>query len=145
MAVYDLEPVEDILAVTKEKPSARSGGVGEGSDAEQMGVPESVGEKKSEVAKENSYEKILERVSSQAQPVTSVPVSSVKSDAATVDSFDEEARIQKLVNIALEKGPEHAFKVAIALDDMYAIDMLHDRLSHQLFQELVNKGMIKEE
>lgn len=139
MPVYDLEPIE-------ESPSQQSEKENQASVADRLAHVESgpTFEQKSEVAKENSYEKILERVQSQSSPrqVTQV-TASVHDDATSVSSLDEESRIQKLVNIALEKGPDHAIRVAVKLDDMYALDMLHDRLSHQLYEELVQKGLLK--
>lgn len=142
MAVYNLEPIEEDGTVSKEKPvdlEIESAGV-----IEQKDISESVLERGSEGTKEN-YEKILERVKTQTQSSVEPSDSLVKADILSVSSVDEEARIQKLVNIALEKNPEHAFKVAIELDDMYALDMLHDQLSHKLYQELVSKGLLKEE
>lgn len=135
MPVYDLEPIED----------SREGGIVEtGGSVESLNIPEGAPEKKPEVAKENSYETILEQAKSQAQSATGNVKTSVSDDVSTISGTDEETRIQKLVNVAMEKGPEHAFKVAIELDDMYALDILHDRLSHQLYQELVTKGLLKE-
>ncbi len=143
MAVYNLEPIEEERGATQEAPVDLEGG--SAGVAERDRSPESVLEQAPEVAKENSYEKVLERVRSQAQSSSGQIHSSVSNDVSSVSSVDEETRIQKLVNIAMEKGPEHAFKVAIELDDMYALDMLHDQLSHKLYQELVSKGLLKEE
>lgn len=142
MPVYDLEPIEEknvsegdgISGLVDRKSLA---------DSETIPTPEAT----TETAKENSYEKILERaqVQTQTQGQVLTPTLVLSDDAQDVVSVEEESRIQKLVNIALEKGPEQAFRVAVELDDMYALDMLHDKLSQQLYDELVSKGFLKEE
>lgn len=139
MPVYDLEPIEDVPVPSKD--TALAGSV-ERVSVQEVGVEE---EKTPEVAKENSYEKILERASARSQVTPATASTAIRDDVVVVGSVDEESRIQKLINIAMEKGPEHAFRVAVELDDMYALDMLHDRLSHQLYEELVTKGLLKEE
>ena len=142
MALYDLEPVEEGVVFPEKKASGLiDRAVLNG--PETVGVPEAVAEKAPEVAKENSYEKVLERAQPQTQSQGVAQIQALTDDVHAVVSVDEESRIQKLVNIALEKGPEHAFRVAVELDDMYALDMLHDRLSHQLYDELIAKGLLK--
>lgn len=144
MALYDLEPVEEV-AVSPEKKTSGLIDRATLKGLEVMSAPEAAVEKAPEVAKENSYEKVLERAQPQAQTQSAASTQALSDDVQAVVSVDEESRIQKLVNIALEKGPEHAFRVAVELDDMYALDMLHDRLSHQLYDELVTKGLLKNE
>lgn len=144
MALYNLEPVEEV-AVSPEKKTSGLIDRATLNGHEAMNVPEAAVEKVPEVAKENSYEKVLERAQPQVQTQSAASVQTLSDDARAVVSVDEESRIQKLVNIALEKGPEQAFRVAVELDDMYALDMLHDRLSHQLYNELVAKGLLKNE
>lgn len=144
MAVYTLEPVDEEKVISQETVSEGKDILADG--VERAVVPESISEKKSEVAKENSYENILEqaRIQIQGASGTGGGTTSLGDDVTALSSLEEEFRIQKLVDIALDKGPDHAFKVAIKLDDMYALDMLHDRLSHKLYQELISRGFLKE-
>jgi len=113
-------------------------------------TPESAGEKAPElvlerqegaVEKDDSYLKILSKVKSQA---TSADDDSIKTDAQTVsEAQDAEAKISRLVNLAMQKGVHHAVKVARHLEDNYVLDELHDRLlADELHDELVKKGLI---
>lgn len=145
MAIYNLEPIEKEEAVSeKDTSGSEQGFVGEFNQEEN---PKNDFKEKVEIAKENSYEKVLERAKTQIQGSSGGgnTNTSLNDDVTGVLSMEEEARIQKLVDIALEKGPDYAFRVAIKLDDMYALDMLHDQLSHKLYEELISKGFLKEE
>ena len=145
MPVYTLESTED-SAVPFEKKPTESVGEAFSNPAEGAYAPE-VNAERAEGAKENSYEKVLKRAQTQGQenPSSTSDAKTVADDAQGVVSVEEELRIQKLVQIALEKGPEHAFRVAVELDDMYVLDRLHDKLSHQLYEELLSKGFLKSE
>lgn len=146
MGVYDLEPVEDAAPTGESKKSLMVDGSSR-VHVENEVVLEGAAESSLETAKENGYEKMMERANAQAtaSSVAQRASSGLSEDAKLVVSVDESSRIEKLVSIALEKGPEQAFRVAIELDDMYALDMLHDRLSHQLYDELVSKGFLASE
>jgi hypothetical protein len=58
-----------------------------------------------------------------------------------------------LVEIAVQKGPEHAIRVAQHMDkgkdssqaDNYTLDEIHDRLmENELRSQLIQKGLLKE-
>lgn len=143
MPVYDLESVEE--GVKSEQPDVSKGnGSAEEKTLKVEDVLESGKENTVEKTKEVSYEKVLEKASTSSQAVSVQSAASIQDDVSAIASVDEQTKIEKLVHIAMEKSPEYAFKVAIRLDDMYALDMLHDRLSHQLYQELIAKGLLKE-
>jgi len=79
---------------------------------------------------------------------------SVASDAGTVSQITEyEKKVEKLVEMALQKGPEHAIRVAQHMDkgkatsqaDNYTLDEIHDRmLEDGLRKQLIQKGLLKE-
>lgn len=100
-------------------------------------------EKRSEQGKENSYEKVLEKVQYQAVSDDGAAASVVQNDADEISEMDADRQVGRLTNLALEKGPEHALKVALKIDDLYTLDKLHDSLSHALYEDLVQKGLLK--
>ena len=64
-----------------------------------------------------------------------------------------EKKVEKLVEIAVQKGPEHAIRVAQHMDkekdpaqaDTYTLDEIHDRLMEEgLRAQLLQKGLLKE-
>ncbi|MDI6778202.1 MAG: hypothetical protein QMD77_03345 [Patescibacteria group bacterium] len=79
---------------------------------------------------------------------------SVSDDAGTISQITEyEKKVEKLVGLALQRGPEHAIKVAQHLDkgksvfeaDNYTLDEIHDRLlEDELRKQLIAKGLLKE-
>jgi hypothetical protein len=97
------------------------------------------------IEKEKTYSKILSKVK-----VTQVPAdnstSSVEDDAKETAEIDTaEAKVDKLVKLAMVKGVVHAVKVAKHMDDNYALDEFHDKLMAEEFHKaLVEKGIIKE-
>jgi hypothetical protein len=55
--------------------------------------------------------------------------------------------VEKLVELALQKGPEHAIKVAQHMDanDNYTLDELHDKMIEEdLRKQLFQKGLLRE-
>jgi len=75
-------------------------------------------------------------------------------DAKSVsDIAEHDKKVEKLVEIALQKGPEHAIRVAQHLDkgkdisqaDNYTLDSIHDHLLEEnLRNQLIAKGFLKE-
>ncbi len=58
---------------------------------------------------------------------------------------DAETKIAKLVELAQEKDPILAIKIAKHLDENYVLDKLHDRLMEdEIKAVLIEKGLIKE-
>ena len=112
---------------------------------------------KKETGAEVQEEKIGEKIETVRKTIeTQKPVAqaSVSDDAGTVSQITEyEKKVEKLVELALQKGPEHAIKVAQHLDkgksvfeaDNYTLDEIHDRLlENELRKQLVQKGLLKE-
>lgn len=110
-----------------------------------------------EVGAEKTEEKVFEkneiiRQSIGAQPPQ--PATKVTSDAQSVNQEQEfEKKVEKLVELAIQKGPEHAIKVAQHMDkgkdpamaDNYTLDEIHDRLMEdELKKQLIQKGLLKE-
>ena len=110
-----------------------------------------------EVLADKPEEKISEKIETArktigAQPVP--PAANVASDAESVGQIQEfEKKVEKLVEIAIQKGPEHAIQVARHMDkgkdpgaaDNYTLDEIHDRLMEdELRTQLIQKGLLTE-
>jgi len=100
-----------------------------------------------EAAPEQISEKI-ETARKTIQTQKTEPVASIQGDAQMVGAINEhEKRVEKLVELALQKGPVHAVKVAQHLDanDDFSLDELHDRMiTEDLRTQLIQKGLLKE-
>jgi len=140
-----LEPIEEKDLNLKGKFSEKA----EGSAAsiekspENMISPENKAERKEGVVeKDDSYSKILSKVK-KAQPSDDQNISV---DAQILSTEKEaENKIEKLIQLAMQKGVVHAVKVARHLQDNYALDEFHDRLlADELHDALVKKGLIEE-
>jgi hypothetical protein len=58
---------------------------------------------------------------------------------------DIEQRVDKLVQLAIQKDPYTAVKVARHLDENYILDQVHDRLvEDETKKALISKGLLKE-
>ena len=97
---------------------------------------------KSEAEKSSAYSQILSKVKDDQSDDTEV----VASDAQKVDvEQTAEAKVEKLVAIAIEKGVPYAVKVARQVEDYYSLDEFHDKLlTDELHSALIKKGLIKE-
>jgi len=146
----NLEPIEDADLNLKNKflGESEKDGAGEakketGKKVETLDFSEKAPERKEgAVEKEAAYSKILSKVKKPMAPADE----SIASDAesASVES-GAEAKIEKLVQLATQKGVIHAVKVARHLDDNYTLDEFHDRLMAEDFHDaLVQKGLIRE-
>lgn len=130
------------------------------SDIEQkeaVPMPEKSGETMSETVAETQEEKISEKFEMARKTIGTQPAAptvNIASDAQSVSQIQEfEKKVEKLIEIAIEKGPEHAIRVAQHLDkgkdpsqaDNYTLDEIHDRLmEEELRRQLVEKGLLKE-
>jgi hypothetical protein len=121
------------------------------SGAQEIKNPEVLVESSREIKEEHSAEKerTYSKILSKIKPAQDIPVSAnddVEKDAAdSATGETAEAKIDKLVKLAMVKGVVHAVKVAKHLDDNYALDEFHDKLMAEEFhQALVEKGLIME-
>lgn len=114
---------------------------------EKLEFPQEKNEKAQErvVEKEKTYSKILSKVKTVQTPVddsSDVVADDVKE---TFEAATPEAKVDKLVKLAMTKGVVHAVKVAKHMDDNYVLDEFHDKLMAEEFHSaLVEKGIIKE-
>jgi len=94
------------------------------------------------VERDSTYSKILAKVKTKTAPIHD----DISSDAQVAsEKMDVEAKIDWLVNLAVEKGVVHAVKVAQHLEDNYMLDEFHDKLmADELHDALMKKGLIKE-
>ncbi len=92
--------------------------------------------------KDAAYSRILSRVKTHKLSSDD----DIPHDAQAADAeISAQAKVEKLVQLAVNKGVVHAVKVAKHLDDNYALDEFHDRLlADDLHAALVAKGLIKE-
>ncbi len=111
------------------------------------GVPGVEGEIIPETGAEQAAEKI-ETARKTIQTQKPAAAASVRDDAKAVAAItDYEKKVEKLVELALQKGPEHAIRIAQHMDanDNYTLDELHDRmLEDDLRKQLISKGLLKE-
>ena len=92
--------------------------------------------------KDDAYSKILSKVKKN-QPSDD---QAVPADAQSLSVEKEsENKIEKLIQLASQKGVVHAVKVARHLEDNYTLDEFHDRLlADELHDALIKKGIIEE-
>lgn len=120
-------------------------------------TPEVSKEVQVETDVENQEEKVSEKIETARQAIGAQPAQSaanVASDARSVADIQEfEKKVEKLVEIAIQKGPEHAIQVARHMDkgkdpgaaDNYTLDEIHDRLMEdELRAQLIQKGLLTE-
>jgi len=99
------------------------------------------------IEKEKTYSKILSKIRTvKPSADTDNLDDTVKIDAKeTVETTSAEAKVDKLVKLAMLKGVVHAVKVAKHMEDNYVLDEFHDKMMAEEFHEaLVRKGIIKE-
>ncbi|OGI25325.1 MAG: hypothetical protein A3J76_02050 [Candidatus Moranbacteria bacterium RBG_13_45_13] len=163
------EPIEKKDLDTEKKFSAEGGSAFSGhklkagekpAEAPVISVPEkeiSPGTEKEAGLGEKQEEKVAEKIETArktigAQKATSGP--NIATDARLIsETVDYEKKVEKLVELALQKGPDHAIKVAQHMDkgkssaelDNYTLDEIHDRLlEEELRNQLIQKGLLKE-
>ena len=69
---------------------------------------------------------------------------SVEKDFKKIKNLDAAGQVKVLSALAFEKGINHSVKVARNLNNAYLLDELHDKLVGELYEELVEKGKLKE-
>lgn len=91
------------------------------------------------------YEKLLTSVTQATSAVTPNDADE-KVDVAHIQTLeDEAAKVEQLVKLAQSKGLSHAVKVAERLKDYYALDMFHDNIVDNLYDTLLEQGLITKE
>ena len=124
---------------------------------ETIPTPEVSKEVQVETIAESPEEKVSEKIETARQTIgtqQATPAVNIASDAESVSGIEEfEKKVEKLVEIAIQKGPEHAIQVAQHMDkgkdpaaaDNYTLDEIHDRLMEdELRAQLMQKGLLKE-
>jgi len=117
-------------------------------------------EQAAEAGAEKVEEKVSEKIETARQAIgaqtaqPAVPLSGISDDAQAVSQIQEfEKKVEKLVEMAVQKGPEYAIQVAQQMDkgkdpaqaDNYTLDEVHDRLvEDELRKQLVAKGLLRE-
>jgi len=145
--MINLEPIEDgdlnLKEKFKENIKPEVAGGASTSAPERLPVPEQTIERKEGgMEKEQAYTKILSKVKSYTPP----KAETVAQDAEMTNAVQgAEAKIEKLIQLAMQNGVIHAVKVARHMEDNYTLDEFHDRLlADELHSALVQKGLIKE-
>jgi hypothetical protein len=164
------EPIEkEDIDVEKKFREAGAEGLASANSKKQekAPAPENAGDAATESAKEKpadvetSVDKPEEKISEKMETARRTlqarkpaAQASVSDDAGTISQITEyERKVDKLVELALQKGPEHAIKVAQHMDkeknlgeaDNYTLDAIHDRLlEEELRNQLIQKGLLKE-
>lgn len=89
------------------------------------------------------YEKLLTAVTQ--SPIGS-DTDAAEGEAGAIQALENEAeKVEQLVKLAQSKGLPHAIKVAEAMKDYYVLDMLHDELVDNLYDRLLEQGLITKE
>lgn len=151
MSPYQLEPIEDKDMNRRSKvarhPSERMGSVatetlgGGNNETHPEAIekdPDDEGETEETAA---ARKKTLEEIGE----ISPEAAKKARVGSKISDPITEEAKIQRLVDLAEEKGPEHAFRVAERLRNLYVLDMFHDELIKNLRVRLIEKGLLKED
>jgi len=143
--VDNLEPIEekDFNLEGKFVEKIGEGGSNSEKSSEKIYSPENkVERKEGQAEKDEAYSKILSKVKS-SQPADEKTVSDDAKTAMTENTA--EGKVEKLIQLAMQKGVFHAVKVARHLEDNYVLDEFHDRLlEDDLHDALIKNGLIKE-
>jgi hypothetical protein len=95
--------------------------------------------------KEKTYSKILSKIKPTQNTSQNSDMDVEKDAADSAAGETAEAKIDKLVKLAMVKGVVHAVKVAKHLDDNYTLDEFHDKMMAEEFHKaLMEKGLIME-
>lgn len=152
----NLEPIDEKDLNLKEKfsdgneaaPAEKAGIIkeqpGREPAAEEILKPEKLPERKEGmVEKEDTYAKIISKVSSAQSPVANEEIS--QDAEIAMREKDAESKVNNLISLAEIKGVAHAVKVARHMQDNYILDEFHDKLlTDELHEFLVKKGLVKE-
>lgn len=141
-----LEPIEDADLDVKGKFIEDSVPKKAEEKMETGAVPnmaETISRQEGAAEKDDTYAGIISRV--QAVTVTPIKPEEIATDAEIASQEQGvEAKVNNLVNIAMQKGVAHAVKVAKHLDDNYMLDSFHDKMmTDELHEALLQKGLIE--
>lgn len=156
------EPIEkeDLDLAKKLKENIPAAGIenkstetlsGEKQIVEAVPAIEKIPSVENEIAVEAKVEQVSEKIETARKTIqTQKPTAhtAIHDDAKEIAEIQEyEKKVEKLVELALQKGPEHAIQVAIHMDanDNYTMDELHDKMiTDDLRKQLIQKGLLKE-
>jgi hypothetical protein len=79
-----------------------------------------------------------------SQPVPQPQQQSIIQKAQTLQNEPKERQIALLIQLAFEKSVFEAVNVARKLDNPYLLDEFHDALVDKLYNQLVEKGKLKQ-
>lgn len=68
---------------------------------------------------------------------------SIEEDVRRLECGEHHEQIQGLVDIAFQKGLDHAIEVAGKLNNPHLLDEFHDILIDELYNKLVERGKLK--
>jgi len=140
----NLEPIDEKDLNLKDKffEKPKEGVIRSEKSEEKPIFPENVVERKEgEAEKDDAYAKILSKVKS-TQPADDQAVSIDAESASNEETA--ERKVEKLIQLATQKGVVHAVKVAKHLQDNYVLDEFHDRLlADELHDSLIKNGLIE--
>ena len=93
--------------------------------------PEKLEQAEEREIKGEREENVRERLEQEAEkmPLTAQATKDLKSQAGAVSVASNQGKVQRLLQIAQEKGLLFAVKVAKETGDPYAMDLLHDALA----------------
>ncbi len=99
-----------------------------------------------EIVRQAVRERMEQVQAPQVQPSVQVPAKEHAPIAPQdFSSIAPDKQVALLVNIALEHGIDQAAKTALALNDPFVFDSLHDQLTGVFYDELRKRNKIKEE
>lgn len=79
---------------------------------------------------------LMAKISANTAALKPASVQELQSDAKDLADGEEADRIEKLLKLSDTKGVTHAVKVALALQDFYALDMMRDGLVERFHEKL---------
>lgn len=106
---------------------------------------------------ESHEDKVSEKIEATRKSISTqqaIPAANIVSDSQAIsEEQDFEKKVEKLVELAVQKGPEHAIHVAQHMDkgkepsslDNFSLDEVHDKLMEdELRGQLMQRGLLKE-
>jgi len=140
----NLEPIEEKDLNLKDKFSEKpkENVFSPEKSVEKPALPENVVERKEgTVEKDETYSKIISKVKS-VQPADEQTISLDAESTSREETAEK--KVEKLVQLAMQKGVIHAVKVAKHLQDNFVLDEFHDRLlENELHDALLKNGLIE--
>ena len=77
-------------------------------------------------------------------PAPTPPSAQAKKQVKQLKDLDRPSQVKALCDLAFQKGLNFAIEVAKTLDNAYVLDEFHDTLVNELYNELVEKGQLKQ-